>query len=71
MYVWWLSGSLIKATLQGTTEYWKYNNAKHSIPAHPTLSNDAYRDINLRPVTSKISGVHPLTMVIMSAKSDE
>ena len=37
----------------------KYNNAKRSIPAHPTLFNDAHCDL------------HPLTMVKMFAKFDE
>ena len=48
----------------------KYN-AKRSIPAHPTLFNDAQCDLHLSPVTFKINRVHPLTMVNMSAKFDE
>ena len=50
---------------------WKYNNAKRSIPAHPTFVNDAHCGLHLWPVTSKINRVHPLTMVNMSAKFDE
>ena len=49
----------------------KYNNAKRSIPAHPTFVNDAHRGLHLWPVTSKINRDHPLTMVNMSAKFDE
>ena len=37
----------------------KYNNAKRSIPAHPTFVNDAHCDLHLWPVTSKINWVHP------------
>ena len=49
----------------------KYNNAKRSIPAHPTFVNDAHLDFQLWQVTSKSNGVHHLTMVIISAKFDE
>ena len=49
----------------------EYNNAKRSIPAHPTLFNDAHCDLHLWPVTSKINRVHPLAMVNMFAKFDE
>ena len=49
----------------------KYNNAKRSIPAHPTFVNDTHLGLYLWPVTSKINRVHPLTMVKMSAKFDE
>ena len=56
---------------QSMTEKMKYNNAKRSIPAHPTFVNDAHCGLHLWPVTSKINRVHPLTMVNMSAKFDE
>ena len=46
----------------------KYNNAKRSIPAHPTFVNDNNNDLHLPTVTSKING---LTMVNMSDKFDE
>ena len=47
----------------------KYNNAKRSIPAHPTFVNDTHRDLHLWTVTSKSNrGYH---MVNMSAKFDE
>ena len=46
----------------------KYNNAKRSIPAHPTFVNDNHRDLHLRTVTSKSKG---LSMVNMSAKLNE
>ena len=36
----------------------KYNNAKRSIPAHPTFVNDTHRDLHLWTVTSKITGVY-------------
>ena len=36
----------------------KYNNAKRSIPAHPTFVNDDHRDLHLWPVTSKINRVY-------------
>ena len=49
----------------------KYNNAKYSIPAHPTFVNGSHHDLRLWPVTSKIDRVHPLAMVNMSAKFDE
>ena len=49
----------------------KYNNAKRSIPAHPTFVNDSHHDLHLWPVTSKINRVHPLPIVNMSAKFDE
>ena len=51
--------------------YFKYNNAKLSIPAHLTFVNDAHPDLQLWPVTSKINRVYRLTMVNMSAKFDE
>ena len=37
----------------------KYNNAKRSIPTHPTFVNDAHCDLRLWPVTSEINRVHP------------
>ena len=46
----------------------KYNNAKRSIPAHPTFVNDTHRDLHLWTVTSKSIG---FTMVNMSAKFDK
>ena len=46
----------------------KYNNAKRSIPAHPTFVNDTHRDLDLWTVTSKTIG---FTMVNMSAKFDK
>ena len=46
----------------------KYNNAKRSIPAHPTFVNDNHRDLHLRTVTSKSKG---LSMVYMSDKLNE
>ena len=45
---------------------WKYNNAKRSIPAHPTFVNN----LDLWPLTSKRNRVHPLIIVNMSAKFD-
>ena len=51
--------------------FFKYNNAKHSIPAHPTFNNDANCDLHLWPVTSNINRVYPLPMVNMSATFDE
>ena len=36
----------------------KYNNAKRSIPAHPTFVNDTHRDLYLWTVTSKINRVY-------------
>ena len=52
MYIW-------RDRVIPTYNIYKYNNAKRSIPAHPTLFNDAHCDL------------HPLTMVNMSAKFDE
>ena len=47
----------------------KYNNAKRSIPAHPTFVSDTHRDLHLWTVTSKLIG---FTMVNMSgAKFDK
>ena len=46
----------------------KYNNAKRSIPAHPTLVNETHGDLHLWIVTSKSIG---FTMVNMSAKFDK
>ena len=46
----------------------KYNNAKRSIPAHPTFVNDTHRDLHLWTVTSKINR---FTLVNMSAKFEE
>ena len=46
----------------------KYNNAKRSIPAHPTFVNDNHCDLHVRTVTSKSIG---FTMVNMSAKLNE
>ena len=46
----------------------KYNNAKRSIPAHPTFVNDNHRDLHLWTVTSKIDR---FTMINMSSKFDE
>ena len=54
-----------------SNDHIKYNNAKRSIPAHPTLFNDAHWDLHLWPVNSKINRVHPLTMVNMFVKFDE
>ena len=51
--------------------YFKYNNAKRSIPVHLTFVNDAHPDLQLWPVTSKTNRVYRLTMVNMSAKFDE
>ena len=36
----------------------KYNNAKRSIPAHPTFVNDTHHDLHLWTVTSKINRVY-------------
>ena len=36
----------------------KYNNAKRSIPAHPTFVNGNHRDIHLWTMTSKINRVY-------------
>ena len=46
----------------------KYNNAKCSIPAHPTFVNDTHRYLHLWTVTPKSIG---FTMVNMSAKFDK
>ena len=46
----------------------KYNNAKRSIPAHPTFVNDTHRDLHFWTVTSKSIG---FTMVNMSDKFDK
>ena len=55
-------------TLGRLGSYTKYNNAKRSIPAHPTFVNDTHRDFHLWTVTSKSIG---FTMVNMSAKFDK
>ena len=46
----------------------KYNNAKRSIPAHPTFVNDTHGYLHLWTVTSESIG---FTMVNMSAKFDQ
>ena len=46
----------------------KFNNAKRSIPTHPTFVNDTHRELDLGTVTSKSIG---FTMVNMSAKFNE
>ena len=50
---------------------YKYNNAKRSIPMHPTFVNDAHRSFHIWTMTCKINRVLPLTMMNMSAKFDE
>ena len=42
----------------------KYNNAKRSIPAHPTFVNDTHGDLHLWTVTSKLIGFTCLPSLI-------
>ena len=46
------------------------DNAKRSIPVHPTFVNDAHLDLGLQNQQYD-NRVHPLTIVNMSAKFDE
>ena len=46
----------------------KYNNARRSIPTHPTFVNDTHRDLHLWTVTPKSIG---FTVVYMSAKFND
>ena len=65
------SGDMFTRCVMHTNTQLNQTTQSTASPAHPTFVNDAHRDLDNSPLTSKIKRVHPLTMVNMSVKFDE